>query len=144
MRQSWLNPNIVGNGVLWIAGFAMQISGWVNQTIAILLLIGAFLWSVISLVFWSRNKQRKPTTYALGHPQYRLSVAGVPVTIDNIEESLENVSITGTVDKRQSAAVLNKRRLPLDLPLKERLQKYAEALVEADLNRRKQNDRTAY
>jgi len=58
MRKIWFNPNIVGNGVLWIVGFAMQIGGWVNQKIAISLLVIAFLWSIATLIYWLKNRQR--------------------------------------------------------------------------------------
>lgn len=59
MRKYLLSPNIVGNGVLWIAGTAMQIGGWVNQTFAIILLAIALLWSIISVVHWFKNKRDK-------------------------------------------------------------------------------------
>ena len=36
----------------------MQIGGWVNQTIAIILLVIAFLWSIITLIYWFKNRHK--------------------------------------------------------------------------------------
>ena len=37
----------------------MQIGGWVNQTIAIVLLVIAFLWSGATIIYWLRKRARK-------------------------------------------------------------------------------------
>lgn len=58
MRKFWFSPSIVCNGLLWLLGIAMQISGWVNQTIAISLLAIAFLWSIATLIYWLKNRQQ--------------------------------------------------------------------------------------
>lgn len=60
MPKTLFNPIIVGNGILWIVGIAMQIGGWVNHTIALILLVIAFLWSIIYLVYWLKNRHKKP------------------------------------------------------------------------------------
>lgn len=59
MRKIWFNPNIGGNGVLWIVGAALQIGGWVNQKIAISLLVIAFIWSIATLVYWLKFRYKK-------------------------------------------------------------------------------------
>lgn len=59
MRKIWFNPNIVGNGMLWIVGIAVQIGGWVSQPIAIFLLIIAFIWSIATLGYWLRFRHKK-------------------------------------------------------------------------------------
>jgi hypothetical protein len=52
-------PSIVANGILWLVGVAVQIGGWVNQAIAITLLVIAFLWTLASVVYWLRNRNKK-------------------------------------------------------------------------------------
>ncbi len=56
MRKIWFSPNIVLNGLFWIVGLAMQIGGWVSQPIAYVLLGIALLWSMLTVVYWRRNK----------------------------------------------------------------------------------------
>jgi hypothetical protein len=53
------NPNIIGNGILWILGAAMQIGGWVSQSIAITLLVIAFIWSIAYLTYWLKRRHNK-------------------------------------------------------------------------------------
>lgn len=55
MRKFWYNPNIVGPGLLWLVGLAMQIGGWVNQSIAITLLVIAFLWFIAFAFYWLKK-----------------------------------------------------------------------------------------
>lgn len=53
-----LSPNITGNAILWIVAVAIQIGGWVNQRIAITLLVIAFIWSAISVIYWIKKRKR--------------------------------------------------------------------------------------
>ena len=57
------------------------------------------------------------------------------VEIGNIEESIDNVSVTGTVNGYQCACVLNKRALPEDA--KERQTAIDKGLVRAFVERPK-------
>jgi hypothetical protein len=58
MRR-FFSPSIVGNGILWLVGLAMQIGGWVSHTIAYILLAIAAIWSLCSVVYWRKNKGKK-------------------------------------------------------------------------------------
>ena len=55
-KHWWFKPSIVGNGVLWLVAVAMQIGSWQNQGVAYLLLVAAILWTLISIVYWSRHR----------------------------------------------------------------------------------------
>jgi len=59
--KEWLTFNRVGNGIFWIVGSAMQIGGWINQRIAIALLVVAFIWTIISVIYHLLNKRGKIT-----------------------------------------------------------------------------------
>lgn len=58
MRKYLFAPSIVGNGILWIVGLAMQIGGWVSQPIAFGLLAIAFIWSLVTIGYWLKNKNK--------------------------------------------------------------------------------------
>ena len=82
----------------------------------------------------------KSPTYAPGPYHYAFDLNGVKVVIDGVEENSIRVSVTGTVDKRPTAVVINQEQLSPNLTLKEQLEKYAWALMEVDLKGRNQND----
>ena len=56
MRRVWPSPNIVGNGVLWLVGVAVQIMGWINPLMGYVLLGMAFIWSVSSVIYWHKHR----------------------------------------------------------------------------------------
>lgn len=59
MRKFWLSPNIVGNGIVWLVGLAVQIGGWVSHIVAYVLFGIAFVWSLYTFVYWLAHKGKK-------------------------------------------------------------------------------------
>ena len=62
MRNSWVNPNTVGSGLLGLVGVAMTLGGWVNPIIAYVILGAATMWFTVALVFWFRSKKKGDST----------------------------------------------------------------------------------
>ncbi len=52
-------PVIALNGILWIVGLAVQVGGWVNQAIAIVLLVIALLWTIGLVWYWRKKGKDK-------------------------------------------------------------------------------------
>jgi hypothetical protein len=48
---------VVGNGILWLVGGALQIGGWTSPPIAYVLLAAAFIWTVCSVIYWRSHKR---------------------------------------------------------------------------------------
>ena len=63
-------------------------------------------------------------------------MAEFEVQVQNVEESAENISITGEVNGLQVAAVVAKARRPGGLTAAQLKRWYADALVDAFLNRK--------
>ena len=59
MRKFWFSPNVVGNGILWLVGGALQIGGWVSPPTAYVLLSAAFVWTICSLIYWRRHRKNE-------------------------------------------------------------------------------------
>jgi hypothetical protein len=57
MRKFWFSPNVVGNGILWLIGGALQIGGWVSPPIAYTLFAAAFVWTISSVIYWRNHKK---------------------------------------------------------------------------------------
>ena len=64
MRRFWFSPNVVGNGILWLVGGALQIGGWVSPPIAYAFLSAAFVWTICSVIYW-RSHRRDEAQLAL-------------------------------------------------------------------------------
>ena len=87
----WLKPSIVGNGILWVLGAAMQIGGWINQTVAIMLLVIAFLWSSASLTYWLKNRRK----------QTGLETGIKPIVDLKMGAKIEEIRTSGYYDKAE-------------------------------------------
>lgn len=55
----WLSPNRAGNAILWVVGLAVGIGGWFNQSVAVILLSIAFLWTIASLLYWLKKHRNE-------------------------------------------------------------------------------------
>jgi hypothetical protein len=58
MRKFLFSPSILGNGLLWLVGVAMEIGGWTNRALAIVILIIASIWTVAVIIYWLLGRKR--------------------------------------------------------------------------------------
>jgi hypothetical protein len=65
VRKFWLSPNVVGNGVLWLIGGALEIGDWVSQPIAYALFGAAIVWTIFTVIYWRNHKKNKEQLTAL-------------------------------------------------------------------------------
>jgi hypothetical protein len=85
MRKALLNPNIFGNGILWIVAVAIQIGGWGSQSIAIFLLVIAFIWSIATVVYHVKNRKDKFTDPNIAQPKSnKVGLETLAATIGNL------------------------------------------------------------
>jgi hypothetical protein len=78
MRKFWLSPNTVGNGILWLVGAALQIGDWTSPTVAYVLFGIAFVWLIITVIYWLRNKDRYEAM------QLQDIIASIPTILDEL------------------------------------------------------------
>jgi amino acid transporter len=58
MQKVFIFSTVI-NADLWIVGAAMQIGGWVNQAVAIFLLVIAFIWTSASVIYYFKKRNRQ-------------------------------------------------------------------------------------
>ncbi len=58
MRKFLFSPYILANGILWLVGAAIQIGGWTNQVVAIVILVIASIWTVAAIIYWLVERKR--------------------------------------------------------------------------------------
>ena len=124
MRKIWYAPQNVGNGVLWLVGFAMQIGGWVNQQVAIGLLIGAGVWTAVSLIRWRRKTKTEQPTAITVEKLLKVGIfVGHPVNITRILYALREklaIGLSDEVASEQDKLVLSQLNLRNIVQLKQR------------------------
>jgi len=98
MRKIWHDPQNVGNRVLWLVGVAMTIGGWVNQQVAIGLLIGAGVWTAV--IIWKRKTKTAQPTAITVEKLLKVGIfVGHPVNITRILYALRGKLAIGLSDE---------------------------------------------
>ena len=59
MRKSWFSRRIVGPGIIFLVGGALEIGGWVNHIVAYILFGIAGIWALCTFVYRQRSKGRR-------------------------------------------------------------------------------------
>lgn len=74
MGKYLFNINIAVNGILWLGALAVQISGWVNHAVAYVLFGIAFMWSIGTIIYWVKRRNRGNILREKGETNLEISI----------------------------------------------------------------------
>jgi hypothetical protein len=88
-------PNIAANGIIWLLGIAMQLGGWINRSIAWMLIAIAAFWTIATAIYYVKHR-RKASTNITGRVGIRMRGGSGKFTDTEIENMDVGLDTNGT------------------------------------------------